>query len=134
VVNDFILKNTPTTLVIVKLKDRFTKKLVKRVFATNIKFSCEGDVNLAELLGRMYSKRWGIETSYRVKKHSFLGKTTSKNYVVRLFYFMFSVLLYNLWILADILIWLHLFGKVDEKHLLTSKYFGTILMTIDPGG
>lgn len=93
----------------------------------------ENDAKLAERLLTLYSKRRGIETSYRVKKHSFLGKTTSKNYRIRLFYFMFSVLLYNLWILADILIWLHLHGAVGEGHLVTSKYFGTILMTIDPG-
>jgi hypothetical protein len=36
--------------------------------------------------------------------------------------------------LADILIWLALFGVVKEDHLLTSKYFGTVLYTIDPGG
>jgi hypothetical protein len=46
---------------------------------------------------------------------------------------MFSVLLYNLWILADILIWLSIFGRVGENHLVTSKLFGTMLYTIDPG-
>ena len=92
----------------------------------------EHDVNLTERLFLLYRKRWGIETSYRVKKHSYLPKTTSKNYLVRLFYFMFSVLLYNLWILADILIWLALFGVIKESHLLTSKYFGTVLYMIDP--
>jgi len=45
---------------------------------------------------------------------------------------MFSVLLYNLWILADILIWLALFGFVKEEHPVTSKLFGTTLYTIDP--
>jgi len=93
----------------------------------------ENDAGLADRLKNLYSKRWGIETSYRVK-HGFRGKTTSKNYMIRQFYFMFSVLLYNLWILADVLIWLHLFGKVGEKHLIVSKDFGTDLMTIDPGG
>jgi hypothetical protein len=47
---------------------------------------------------------------------------------------MFSVLLYNLWILADILIWLALFGVVKEDHLLISKYFGTVLYMIYPVG
>jgi len=82
----------------------------------------------------LYGKRWGIETSYRVKKQSFLAKTTSKNYQIRIFYFLFSVLLYNLWLLADILVWLALFGYVKDDHLITSKYFGTILYTIDSGG
>lgn len=133
IISDFKIKNTPTTLVLVKLRDRGTKKLVKRVFATNIEFS-ENDVNLAVRIGKLYKKRWGIETSYRVKKHSFRGKTTSKNYMIRLFYFLFSVLLYNMWIIADILIWMHIHGFIGEDHLVTSKLFGNILKEIDPGG
>jgi putative transposase len=95
------------------------------LFATNL------DKTTTTSYVKRYKKRWAIETSYRVKKHSYLPKTTSKNYLIRLFYFMFSVLLYNLWILADILIWLALFGEVKEDHLVTSKLFGTILYTID---
>ena len=132
VIKDFEMKDTTFNLVIVEEKDN-NGIIVKRAFATNEVYN-ENDVNLAERLFDLYGKRWGIETSYRVKKHSYLPKTTSKNYLIRLFYFMFSVLLYNLWILADILIWLALFGVVKENHLLTSKYFGTVLYTIDPGG
>ncbi len=132
IVTDFVMKDVTFNLVIVdeKLNDG---RIEKRAFATNEEYN-ENDVNLAERLFDLYGRRWGIETSYRVKKHSYLPKTTSKNYLIRLFYFMFSVLLYNLWILADILIWLALFGTVKEDHLLTSKYFGTVLYTIDPGG
>lgn len=133
VISDFKLRNIPVTIVIVKQKDRKTKELVKRVYATNIVFS-EQDVPLAERLAGLYRKRWGIETSYRVKKHSFRGKTTSKNYMIRLFYFLFSVLMYNMWIIADILIWLHIHGFIGEDHLVTSKLFGNILKEIDPGG
>lgn len=126
------MKDVKFNLVIVeeKLKDG---TIEKRAFATNEVYN-ENDVNLAERLFDLYGRRWGIETSYRVKKHSYLPKTTSKNYLIRLFYFMFSVLLYNLWILADILIWLALYGVIKEDHLVTSKYFGTVLYTIDPGG
>ncbi|MEF8849132.1 MAG: hypothetical protein V5A68_08395, partial [Candidatus Thermoplasmatota archaeon] len=67
-----------------------------------------------------YGKRWGIETSYRVKKHSYLPQTTSKNYQIRLFYFLFSVLLYNLWI--------GIYGSVDKDHLITSKLFAAKLL------
>jgi len=132
VVKGFTLNNYPLNLVIVEDKD-VTGKLVKRVFATNMDFD-EKEVGLSERLLYLYSKRWGIETSYRVKKHSFRAKTTSKNYIIRLFYFLFSVLLYNLWILADILIWLHIHGQIGEDHLVTSRLFGTLLMMIDPGG
>ena len=132
VIKDFEMKDVTFNLVIVEEEDN-NGMMVKRAFATNETYE-ENDVNLTERLFFLYSKRWGIETSYRVKKHSYLPKTTSKNYLIRLFYFMFSVLLYNLWILADILIWLALFGVIKEDHLLTSKYFGTVFYTIDPGG
>jgi hypothetical protein len=42
--------------------------------------------------------------------------------------------MHTLWLLADILIWLSLFGEVKQDLLISSKYFGTILYTIDPGG
>jgi hypothetical protein len=132
IITDFEMKDVTFNLVIVEEEGENGKK-EKRAFATNETFM-ENDVSLAERLFLLYGKRWGIETSYRVKKHSYLPKTTSKNYLIRLFYFMFSVLLYNLWILADILIWLALYGVVKENHLITSKYFGTVLYTIDPGG
>jgi len=132
IVTDFSMKDVTFNLVIVE-EELENGTIEKRAFATNENYN-ENDVNLAERLFNLYGKRWGIETSYRVKKHSYLPKTTSKNYLIRLFYFMFSVLLYNLWILADILIWLALYGTVKEDHLLTSKYFGTVLYTIDPGG
>jgi putative transposase len=95
VVKGFTLNNLPMNLVIVDGIDKKGEK-VKRVFATNIDFD-EKEVGLAERLLVLYSKRWGIETSYRVKKHSYRPKTTSKNYIIRLFYFLFSVLLYNMW-------------------------------------
>jgi len=128
VINDYEMENSVLNVVIVNDEDGN-----KRAFATNEIFN-ENDINLTERLFLLYGKRWGIETSYRVKKQSFLPKTTSKNYQIRIFYFLFSVLLYNLWLLADILIWLALFGEVKQDHLITSKYFGTILYTIDPGG
>lgn len=109
------------------------KKSEKLVFATNMNFD-KREIGLTERLSYLYSKRWGIETSYRVKKHSFLGKTTSKNYSIRLFYFLFSVLLYNLWILADFLIWISLYSSIGEKHLVTSKLFGTMITARDSGG
>ena len=128
IIKDYEMGNSVFNVVIVEDENGN-----KRAFATNEIFD-ENDVNLAERLFLLYGKRWGIETSYRVKKHSFLPRTTSKNYQIRIFYFLFSVLLYTLWLLADIMIWLALFGYVKENHLITSKYFGTVLYTIDPGG
>jgi putative transposase len=127
IIKDFPMKNVKFNLVVAERDGE------KRVFATNMQLN-ENDPKLIERMFILYSKRWGIETSYRVKKHSYRPKTTSKNYIIRLFYFLFSVLLYNLWILADVLIWLYLHGSIGNYHLVTSKYFGTLLMSIDPGG
>ena len=60
------------------------------VFATNMSFN-DNDVDLIDRLSFLYSKHWGIETSYRIKKRSFHAKITSKNYRICLFYFLFSV-------------------------------------------
>jgi len=109
-----------------------TKKMndreLKIPFATNIKIT-QNEVCLAEKLFNLYSKRWGIETSYRVKK-AFRPKTTSKNYIVRLFYFLFSTLVYNLWIIVNIIVGNSLMKKLPEKPLVTAKLFGTVLYLI----
>jgi len=40
----------------------------KRAFVTNEQFE-ENDVDLTQRLFLLYGKRWGIERSYKVKKH-----------------------------------------------------------------
>lgn len=128
VIKDYKMKNATFNIVVVEDDEG-----IKRCYATNIEFN-ENDVGLSKRVIMLYKKRWGIETSYRVKKHSFRPKTTSKNYFIRLFYFLFSTLLYNLWLLADILISIAVLGRVQRNHLLVSKYFGSLLLAIDPGG
>jgi putative transposase len=97
---------------------------IKRSFATNLNM----DKKDAFSLFNLYDKRWGIETSYRVKGE-FKPKTTSKNYVVRLFYFLFSVYLYNLWVLASLFIGAILGKFIIKRPLITAKVFGTLLYT-----
>ncbi|AFU57908.1 putative transposase, IS4 family [Candidatus Nitrososphaera gargensis Ga9.2] len=46
---------------------------------------------------KLYNRRWGIETSYRMC-NQFLIRTTSKKYIVRLFYYLFACLIYNAWV------------------------------------
>lgn len=115
-------KNNHAAFKLVIVEDDYR---VKRTFATNMNVKQENADDLFEL----YSKRWGIETSYRVKD-CFMAKTTSKNYIVRLFYFMFSVLLYNIWVLINVLIGKELFGRILKKPIVTAKLFGTVLYTI----
>ena len=123
VIKDFRIGDVPINVLIVENDGK------KYAFASNEDWD-ENDVNLAEKVFKQYSKRWGIETSYRVKKHSFRPKTTSKNYLIRLFYFLFSVLMYNLWILLDIMICIILFGIKPSYHVITSKLFATIFQKV----
>lgn len=97
-----------------------TKGLMK--LATNIKVN-NYDIELLENLPRMYGKRWGIETAYRTLKREGLVRTTSNNYVIRLFYFLFSVALYNLWGLINLLLMLELGLKTLSKRLVSFKQF-----------
>ena len=90
--------------------------------ATNIPIN-RYDVDLIENLPKMYGKRWGIETGYRVKKREGLVKTTSNNYSIRLFYFLFSVALYNLWILINLLVLMELGTRNVMKRVVTFKLF-----------
>ncbi len=66
------------------------------LFATNIKQN-------ATTILKMFSKRWGIETTYRIT-NQFLIKTTSLQYTVRLFYYLFACMMYNIWIQLNELI------------------------------
>ena len=97
------------------------KQGTKRVFATNILVS----EDLTQKYFEWYSKRWGIETSYRVKG-DFKARTTSKYYSVRLFYFMWSVCLYNIWVLVSLVVAL-IFHINLKKPLVTAKLFGAVL-------
>jgi putative transposase len=125
IIKDYPMQNCKFNLVILEKEDR------RYAFATNMNFN-NSDVMLAERIFTPYSKRWGIETSYRVKKN-FRGKTTSRNYIVRQFYFMFSVVIYNLWVFVNLLISMFLYGKISKKLIVTAKLFGTFLFFIDPG-
>ncbi len=106
-------------------KDREGNRM-KICFATNI--GAKGNNrNLAENLVFRYNKRWGIETSYRVIG-DFRARTTSVNYLVRLFYFMFSVIVYNLWVVANALIILSLLKREICKPVVPTKFFCSFLL------
>ncbi|MBI4154730.1 hypothetical protein HY498_01450 [Candidatus Woesearchaeota archaeon] len=106
---------------------------IKRAFITNFRIQEQ----LAHYLYEWYGKRWGIETGYRQIDNDFKAKTTSKNYCIRLFYFLFSVCLYNLWVLVNICISLTLYGRIKDKPIITSKLFTIVLYLAEyenPGG
>lgn len=90
-------------------------------FVTNIPVTAATAVGLAE----SYRRRWGVETSYRMIG-DFLAKTTSKSFSVRLFYFLFAVMLYNLWVLTNVLLSVVIDAELDRP-ILTSRVFGRLL-------
>ena len=68
-------------------------------FVTNLDLEAEA----AKAYAAAFRRRWGIETSYR-QIGNFLPRTSSPTFSVRLFYFLFAVALYNLWVLANVLV------------------------------
>lgn len=83
-------------------------------FATNLPVSVAAE--LPSFIPEEYRRRWGIETGYRVQA-DVQAKTTSKEYSVRLLYRMTSLLLYNIWQYANILLWKAM-KKAFDKPLL----------------
>lgn len=50
-----------------------------------------------QVLADFYRKRWNIENFYRDGKGNFLIKTKTNSFIVRLFFFWITTILYNLW-------------------------------------
>lgn len=125
VIKDFqIGKGENKALVNLYLVD--DKQGIKRSFITNFDLApC-----LVFKLYGWYSKRWGIETSYRQCDQDFKPRTTIKNYCIRLFYFLFSCCLYNLWILVNIYVSLKIHGRIAEKPIITAKMFVLMLYRV----
>jgi IS4 transposase len=55
------------------------------------------------LLAASYDLRWEIESDYKSIKR-FMAATTSKNFLLRFFYFAFACLLYSIWRAVDLLV------------------------------
>jgi len=68
-------------------------------FVTDIKF--DDPERVVGVIPEENRYRRGIETSYRVED-GFEARTTSRNFTLRVIYFMLSIILYNLWILARV--------------------------------
>ncbi len=124
IINDFEIGKNEKTIVNLILVD--DDEGIKRAFITNFDIP----IQLSHYLYSWYSKRWGIETAYRQFDHDFKARTTSKNYHIRLFYFLFSVCLYNLWILVNICVSLTLYGRLSDKPIITAKLFAVVLYRV----
>lgn len=79
----------------------------RRAYLTNLDVP-EGEE--AETISR-YNKRWRIETKYRMVKHEFTPKTRTSFHQVRNFFWNFSCVLYNSWVLLDVYL------EADNPHI-----------------
>ncbi|MBI2672071.1 transposase [Candidatus Woesearchaeota archaeon] len=81
-----------TKLVLIKNFIGKNNKIYDWCFATNLSFAFANEYIF------LYKKRWQIETNFRVEDEAKI-KSKSANYMVRYFYFMFSLLLHALWLI-----------------------------------
>jgi len=84
-------------------KKKHPSKLSEKYFSwcTNIV-----DVNTKnrEDISEIYGRRWNIENFYRDGKGNFLIRTKTKIFKVRLFFFLLTTMLYNLWQLTKLIL------------------------------
>lgn len=80
-----------------------------------------------------YSRRMAIENSYKTIK-DFLAWTTSKNYCVRFFHFAFAVLLYDIWLLTDLLVKKALGCEQPPPRLKATRFLNLLDRIIVPVG
>ena len=85
-------------------------------------FMCNGNVGLLS----EYGYRWEIESGYRSIKR-FMAATTSKNFVLRFFYFAFACLLYSIWRAVDLLVQVELTGEYEHSPIVTADNTLTLL-------
>lgn len=69
---------------------------------------------------RRYSSRWQIGDEYKSIENDFVAKTSSKDYRVRLFYFVFAVLPHNVWRLTDLLLNTAVGEEMEYSPVLTA--------------
>jgi hypothetical protein len=89
-------------------------------FVTNLGVESE----TAKAYAAAFRRRWGIETSYR-QIGDFLPRTSSPTFSVRLFYFLFAVALYNLWVLANVLL---SDGSIPRKPEISTRIFRALVL------
>jgi IS4 transposase len=75
---------------------------------------------------REYDYRWEIESGYKSIKR-LMAATTSKNFVLRFFYFAFACLLYSIWRAVDLLVQVALTDEYEHSPLVTAQNTLTLL-------
>ena len=73
-----------------------------------------------------YGHRWEIESSYKSIKR-FMAATTSKDFVLRFFYFAFACILYLIWRAVGLFVQVELTGEYEHAPLVTADNTLTLL-------
>ena len=71
-----------------------------------------------------YRRRWGIETGYSGME-GFRARTTSRSHALRLLYFYYALILYNAWLLANLII-ARRFGRILSRPIIQMQTLATI--------
>lgn len=78
------------------------------------------DESKREEIAEWYRKRRGVETGYRVKKE-FKIRTSTESYAMRMLFFFLSVVMYNLWVLFNLLSALDRNASVEKPLMSVSE-------------
>ncbi|RLM67111.1 transposase [Halorubrum sp. Atlit-26R] len=74
-------------------------------------------------VGQLYQKRWSIETAFRDIKQNFLANPRSRCLGVRRFFFMLCLLLYNCWVLLNLIVADEMDHRDNEEIIWRKKIF-----------
>lgn len=74
-------------------------------------------------VGQLYRKRWSIETAFRDIKQNFKAKPRSRCLGVRRFFFMLCLLLYNCWVLLNLIVADEADHREDDEIIWRKKIF-----------
>jgi len=120
----FILKNGSKSPKLSE-KPKTNKEILElyHVFATNkiIRNCSSGKL---KKISNEYKNRWGIETAFKMINF-FQMKTYSKVFVIRIFCYLFSMIIYNLWILCNLIS----DKKPNSRYKLLSLQLKLLVMT-----
>jgi IS4 transposase len=75
-----------------------------------------------------YRRRWGIETGY-AGVEGFRARTTSRNHSLRLLYFYYALVLYNAWLLANVIM-ARRFSKILSGPIIQVQILKVTIHTI----
>lgn len=74
-------------------------------------------------VGQLYRNRWSIETAFRDIKQNFKAKPRSRCLGVRRFFFMLCLLLYNCWVLLNLIVADEADHRDDDEIIWRKKIF-----------